>query len=303
VAIVRGAVVPVPVAAAVAPLAKLEEFDAVPQYSFAYDVQDAVTGDSKAQYETRNGDIVQGSYSLIEADGTRRIVEYTADPINGFNAIVSREPATAAIASAVATPILPFRPAALTPIAPVAAPTPSIPAVGPDSDVEVVEARTGPLRARPTTREQEIQREQLEQLQRLQDQQHQQQQEQRLQQLQQLQEQQRQSSRLQNQQQQQQQHQSQMEGQRQRLQQQREQHQQQQLSAVPARTVIAGQAQPSVANRLIDLPAAVAARAIATYPTYPYIAYSSAYSSPFAYAAPLAGLTYATPATVAAAPA
>jgi len=302
VAVVRGAVVPVPVAAAVAPLAKLEEFDAVPQYSFAYDVQDAVTGDSKAQYETRNGDIVQGSYSLIEADGTRRIVEYTADPINGFNAIVSREPATAAIASAVATPILPFRPAALTPIAPVAAPTPSIPAVGPDSDVEVVEARTGPLRTRPITREQEIQREQLEQLQRLQEQQRQQQQEQRLQQLQQLQEQQRQSSRLQNQQQQQQQQQSQLrtEGQRQQeQQQQREQHRPQQLSAVSARTVIAGQ--PSTADRLVGLPAA--ARAIATYPTYPYIAYSSAYSSPFAYAAPLAGLTYATPAAVAAAPA
>jgi len=280
VAVVRGAVVPV------APLAKLEEFDAVPQYSFAYDVQDAVTGDSKAQYETRNGDIVQGSYSLIEADGTRRIVEYTADPINGFNAIVSREPATAAIASAVATPILPFRPAALAPIAPVAAPIPSIPAVGPDSDVEVVEARTGPLRAKPTTREREIQREQLEQLQRLQDQQRQQQQEQRLQQLQQLQEQQRQSSRLQNHQQQQQQ--------QQRLQQQREQHQQ--LSAVPTRAVIPGQAQPSIANRLVDLPSATAARAIATYPTYPYIAYSSAYSSPFAYAAPLAGLTHATPA-------
>ncbi|RLU22934.1 hypothetical protein DMN91_005212 [Ooceraea biroi] len=68
-AVVRGAVVPaVP---AVAPLAKLEEFDAVPQYSFAYDVQDAITGDSKAQYETRNGDIVRGSYSLIEADDWR----------------------------------------------------------------------------------------------------------------------------------------------------------------------------------------------------------------------------------------
>lgn len=276
--VVRGAVVPV------APLAKLEEFDAVPQYSFAYDVQDAVTGDSKAQYETRNGDIVQGSYSLIEADGTRRIVEYTADPINGFNAVVSREPIVA-----VARSVLPFvRPAALTPIAPASAP--SIPAVGPDSDVEVVEARTGPLRTRkPITRDQqEIQRQQLQQLRQLRDQQLQ------LQQLQrQLQEPQGQSSKLQVQQeqrqllpQQRQQQQSQAEEQRQ---------QQGQRVSAPARAIVAdGRVQQTMANQLAGLPAAaIVAKAAATYPTYPYIAYSAAYSSPFAYAAPLAGLTYA----------
>ena len=76
-------------------LAKLEDFDPAPQYTFAYDIQDVITGDSKAQFETRNGDVVQGSYSLIEADGTRRIVDYTADPVNGFNAVVNREPAVA----------------------------------------------------------------------------------------------------------------------------------------------------------------------------------------------------------------
>ncbi|XP_018347446.1 PREDICTED: chromatin modification-related protein eaf-1-like [Trachymyrmex septentrionalis] len=262
----RGAVVPaVPAAATVVPLAKLEEFDPAPQYSFAYDVQDAVTGDSKAQYETRNGDVVRGSYSLIEADGTRRIVEYTADPINGFNAIVSREPVVAAIAA----PVLPLRPAAFTPVAiptaPAVAPAPSIPAVGPDSDVEVLDTRSGPLKARPTTREQEIQRQQLQQLQRLQEQQHQ------------LQEQQRRSSKLQIQQ-----HQP------------REQQQEQQTAQQSARIVgpTAGQIErQQVANpQLIGLPAA--ARAIATYPAYPYAAYSAAYSSPFAYTAPLNGLTY-----------
>ncbi|KAL0107745.1 hypothetical protein PUN28_014792 [Cardiocondyla obscurior] len=160
----RGAVVPA-VPAPVA-LAKLEEFDPAPQYSFAYDVQDAVTGDSKAQYETRSGDIVRGSYSLIEADGTRRIVQYTADPINGFNAIVSREPAVAAVTA----PLLPLRPASLTPLAipaaPVApaGPAPSIPAVGPDSDVEVLDARSGPLKAKPAAREREFQRQQFQQL-------------------------------------------------------------------------------------------------------------------------------------------
>lgn len=33
-----------------------------------------------------------GSYSLVEPDGTRRIVEYTADPVQGFNAVVRKEP-------------------------------------------------------------------------------------------------------------------------------------------------------------------------------------------------------------------
>lgn len=34
---------------------------------------------------------MQGSYSLVEPDGTRRTVEYTADPVNGFNAVVHKE--------------------------------------------------------------------------------------------------------------------------------------------------------------------------------------------------------------------
>ncbi|KAF5306502.1 hypothetical protein FQR65_LT07330 [Abscondita terminalis] len=68
------------------------DYDPNPQYSYAYDIQDALTGDSKNHFESRNGDAVQGSYSLVEADGTRRIVEYTADPVNGFNAVVHKEP-------------------------------------------------------------------------------------------------------------------------------------------------------------------------------------------------------------------
>lgn len=68
------------------------DFDPNPQYTFSYDVQDQLTGDSKSQIESRNGDVVQGSYSLLEPDGTRRIVEYVADPVNGFSAVVRREP-------------------------------------------------------------------------------------------------------------------------------------------------------------------------------------------------------------------
>ncbi|XP_063624641.1 larval cuticle protein A3A-like [Cydia splendana] len=85
-----------------APVAKaVEEYDAHPQYSFAYDVQDGLTGDSKTQHETRDGDVVQGSYSVVDPDGIKRTVEYTADPHNGFNAVVHREPVAVKVAAPV----------------------------------------------------------------------------------------------------------------------------------------------------------------------------------------------------------
>lgn len=80
-----------------------------PKYHFGYGVKDYKTGDIKHQYETRDGDKVKGlfslyllinsltfnflfffigSYSLKEADGTTRVVDYTADKHNGFNAVV-----------------------------------------------------------------------------------------------------------------------------------------------------------------------------------------------------------------------
>lgn len=37
-----------------------EDYDAHPQYSFAYDVRDSLTGDDKQQEEKRDGDVVQG---------------------------------------------------------------------------------------------------------------------------------------------------------------------------------------------------------------------------------------------------
>ncbi|KAJ6636001.1 Cuticle protein [Pseudolycoriella hygida] len=126
VAVVRsGAVIaPAPLAYAAAPVAKLavaapayakvavaEDYDPNPQYSFSYDIQDGLTGDSKNQQETRNGDVVSGSYSLVDPDGHKRTVEYTADPHNGFNAVVHREPlgakviAAAPVVAKVATPV------------------------------------------------------------------------------------------------------------------------------------------------------------------------------------------------------
>lgn len=51
-----------------------------------------LTGDSHGQYETREGGVVKGAYALMDSDGTRRLVEYTADAVNGFNAVVSKQP-------------------------------------------------------------------------------------------------------------------------------------------------------------------------------------------------------------------
>lgn len=68
-----------------------EYADAPAKYDFAYGVHDEQTGDIKSQQESRVGDVVHGSYSLVEADGSRRIVDYTADSQNGFNAVVRRE--------------------------------------------------------------------------------------------------------------------------------------------------------------------------------------------------------------------
>lgn len=92
-------------------LVKQVEYDAPAEYTFSYSVHDDHTGDIKSQEESRKGDDVHGQYSLIDgkiylflfilleihmssniADGYRRVVQYTADEKNGFQAIVTREP-------------------------------------------------------------------------------------------------------------------------------------------------------------------------------------------------------------------
>ncbi|GJQ80889.1 hypothetical protein Trydic_g14145 [Trypoxylus dichotomus] len=69
----------------------VEEEHGPAEYQFHYAVEDKHTGDIKSQKEVRHGDQVQGEYSLKEADGTVRIVKYTADKKNGFNAVVVRQ--------------------------------------------------------------------------------------------------------------------------------------------------------------------------------------------------------------------
>ncbi|XP_059217555.1 larval cuticle protein A2B-like [Stomoxys calcitrans] len=96
-----------------------DEFDPHPQYKYGYDVQDAVSGDSKSQVEERDGDAVRGEYSLIDADGFKRTVQYTADDANGFNAVVHREPLVAK--AVVAAPVAHYAaPAVVKTVAPVA---------------------------------------------------------------------------------------------------------------------------------------------------------------------------------------
>ncbi|XP_075162720.1 uncharacterized protein LOC142235349 [Haematobia irritans] len=66
------------------------DYHAHHKYEFKYGVKDSKTGDVKDQWEHRDGDKVQGSYSLKEADGTIRVVDYHADKHNGFNAVVHK---------------------------------------------------------------------------------------------------------------------------------------------------------------------------------------------------------------------
>jgi len=61
-------------------------------YNFEYSVNNPYTYDVKSQHEYSDGNgYVKGSYSLLEADGSTRTVEYTADDYNGFNAVVKNE--------------------------------------------------------------------------------------------------------------------------------------------------------------------------------------------------------------------
>ncbi|XP_068630717.1 cuticle protein 8-like [Battus philenor] len=80
---------PIALQAIHAPVA-IAETVSYPKYAFTYGVKDPHTGDIKSQQEERDGDVVKGSYSLVEPDGTTRTVNYSADDHNGFNAIVHK---------------------------------------------------------------------------------------------------------------------------------------------------------------------------------------------------------------------
>lgn len=67
-----------------------DDYYAYPKYKFEYGVKDPHTGDHKSQWEIRDGDVVKGQYTVDEPDGTTRIVQYTSDKHNGFNAVVKK---------------------------------------------------------------------------------------------------------------------------------------------------------------------------------------------------------------------
>ncbi|XP_065157392.1 cuticle protein-like [Atheta coriaria] len=58
-------------------------------YKFEYGVSDPHTGDHKSQWEVKENGVVRGAYSLLEPDGTTRLVEYYADD-TGFHADVKK---------------------------------------------------------------------------------------------------------------------------------------------------------------------------------------------------------------------
>ncbi|XP_061377997.1 cuticle protein 8-like [Danaus plexippus] len=100
---------PAPVSYHAAPVAKLvaqPEEIAYPKYEYSYSVADGHSGDNKQQQESRDGDVVKGSYSFHEADGSIRSVEYSADDKNGFNAVVHNSAPTAAPALIKAAPLV-----------------------------------------------------------------------------------------------------------------------------------------------------------------------------------------------------
>ncbi|XP_037941298.1 cuticle protein 8-like [Teleopsis dalmanni] len=90
----------------VAPAAAVYYPPAPAKYEFSYGVHDETTGDIKSHSEQRDGYNVRGVYSVVDPDGFKRVVSYTADQHSGFNAVVNREP----VAIKIATPVVKFQP-------------------------------------------------------------------------------------------------------------------------------------------------------------------------------------------------
>nr|XP_019531384.1 cuticle protein 19-like isoform X1 [Aedes albopictus] len=79
------------VACLVVVVSAYEDYHSHPKYKFEYGVKDPHTHDHKSAWEHRDGDHVHGQYTLDEADGTHRIVDYTSDHKTGFQPHVQRK--------------------------------------------------------------------------------------------------------------------------------------------------------------------------------------------------------------------
>lgn len=69
-----------------------EDYDHNPSYQFGFDVKDDEYTNYQNRKEQREGNVIKGSYSVVDSDGFIRTVTYTADPKEGFKAEVSRQP-------------------------------------------------------------------------------------------------------------------------------------------------------------------------------------------------------------------
>lgn len=54
--------------------------DPNPRYQFSFDIKDDESTNYHNRKETRDGDKISGSYSVVDSDGYIRTVTYTADP-------------------------------------------------------------------------------------------------------------------------------------------------------------------------------------------------------------------------------
>lgn len=64
-------------------------------YQWAYEVMAPSTGDYQSRVEHRQQDgVVRGRYSLVDPDGSLRVVSYVAHPEDGFKATVEKVPVT-----------------------------------------------------------------------------------------------------------------------------------------------------------------------------------------------------------------
>ncbi|CAH0551451.1 unnamed protein product [Brassicogethes aeneus] len=74
----------------VAPVTKTHVQPGPAEYDFGYSVDNPYDTHHQNRVESRRGDFVTGSYSVLDADGFHRVVDYTAHPLEGFRAVVRK---------------------------------------------------------------------------------------------------------------------------------------------------------------------------------------------------------------------
>jgi len=60
-------------------------------YDFEWAVNDSESGNKYDHQESSDGDITRGVYRVLLPDGRTQVVSFTADAVNGYNAVVTYE--------------------------------------------------------------------------------------------------------------------------------------------------------------------------------------------------------------------